>query len=91
MPSYQYIMANFRYSFDCFPSLHTAIPWLLVMMCKNKIPALVMWLLVAISIGVTLSTMALRFHYGIDVIAGGIWAAASYVLARLSVNDPRGS
>jgi len=33
---------------------------------------------------VTVSTVALRFHYGVDVLAGFAWAWTAAMLARLS-------
>lgn len=72
--SYEYIYQNFRYSFDCFPSLHTAIPWILVILSWSALSSKMKFLLCAISIMITMSTIALRYHYGIDVIAGVVWA-----------------
>jgi membrane-associated phospholipid phosphatase len=84
LSSYGYLMDHFRYSFDCFPSLHTAIPWLLVLLCHNKLQRWLLAIAVIASAGVTLSTIALRFHYGVDVIAGLGWAWMAARLARLS-------
>jgi membrane-associated phospholipid phosphatase len=84
MTGFQFLLAHYRYSFDCFPSLHTTIPWLLVLLCRNKLPGWLMTIAVLASIGVTLSTIALRLHYGVDVLAGLAWAWAAAVLARVS-------
>jgi membrane-associated phospholipid phosphatase len=72
--TYNYLMGNFRYVYDCFPSLHTANPWLLLWLCRNRFPR---WFVVVgalICFGITFSTIALRMHYGIDDIAGIVWA-----------------
>jgi membrane-associated phospholipid phosphatase len=84
MTGFQFLMDNFRYAFDCFPSLHTAIPWLLVLLCWNKLPRRLMAVAMICSLGVTVSTVALRFHYGVDVLAGFAWAWTAAMLARLS-------
>ena len=84
MTGFQFLMDNFRYAFDCFPSLHTAIPWLLVLLCWNKLPRWLMAVAIICSLGVTVSTVALRFHYGVDVLAGLAWAWTAATLARLS-------
>jgi membrane-associated phospholipid phosphatase len=88
--TYTFLMGNFRYVYDCFPSLHTANPWLIVWLCRGKFPR---WLLAAsilVCCGITFSTIALRMHYGIDDIAGLAWAAliaglASKTLPRAAV------
>jgi membrane-associated phospholipid phosphatase len=63
-----------RYNWDCFPSLHTAIPWLLTFVVWRRLGWLGRCLAVAAASGVTLSTVVLRYHYGIDLIAGILWA-----------------
>lgn len=85
IPSFQSAYQNLRYSFDCFPSLHTAIPWLLVLLCWHKLPAALKTIAVIFSLGCTLSTVGLRFHYGIDVIAGMAWAVSTAFLAHASM------
>jgi len=74
LPDYQNLMNVFRYNFDCFPSLHTAVPWVIVFLSWEKIPKPLMYVAIFVSTGITISTMALRFHYGIDVIGGLLWA-----------------
>jgi membrane-associated phospholipid phosphatase len=73
-----------RYQWDCFPSLHTAIPWLLTGLGWRCFGWRLRALCVAGAVGVTLSTVALRYHYGIDVLAGLAWAAlVAQVVLRL--------
>ena len=62
-----------RYYWDCFPSLHTAIPWLLTSLAWRSLRRPARVLCVVLASLVTLSTIALRFHYGIDLIAGIAW------------------
>jgi membrane-associated phospholipid phosphatase len=82
---YTFLMANFRYAYDCFPSLHTANPWLIVWLCRGKLPRWLMAVAVTVCIGITLSTIALRFHYAIDDLAGLVWAYLIALLARASL------
>jgi len=76
-----YVFDILRYNWDCFPSLHTAVPLLLALKtwphCGRKVKLL---LIIAIC-SVIFSTVYLRYHYGIDVIAGIIWA---FIIARLT-------
>ncbi len=72
--TYKFLTDNFRYRFDCFPSLHTANPWLLLWLCRNKLPRTVVGGGAMVCLVITLSTMALRLHYGVDVLAGLAWA-----------------
>jgi spermidine synthase len=68
--------SSLRYNWDCFPSLHTAIPWLLTCVAWPRLNPGIRTLAVLGSFGVTLSTVVLRFHYGIDLVAGLAWAGA---------------
>lgn len=72
--TYKFLMDNFRYRYDCFPSLHTANPWLLLWLCRNKLRRPVVAVGATICLVITFSTMALRLHYGVDVLAGFVWA-----------------
>jgi membrane-associated phospholipid phosphatase len=72
--TYKFLTDNFRYGFDCFPSLHTANPWLLLWLCRNKLPRFVVGGAAIICLMITFSTIALRLHYGVDVLAGLAWA-----------------
>ncbi len=78
--NYMFLMNNFRYAYDCFPSLHTANPWLIVWLCRGKLPRSVMAVAVVVCMGITLSTVALRMHYGVDIVAGLVWA---WLMARV--------
>jgi hypothetical protein len=70
---YSFLESNFRYVYDCFPSLHTANPWLIVWLSRGKVPGWLMAAAVSAGCGITLSTIALQVHYGIDVLAGLAW------------------
>lgn len=85
--TYAFLMGNFRYVYDCFPSLHMANPWLMAWLCRGKVPRGVMILLVIACCGITLSTLVLRLHYGIDLLAGLVWAALMVPLGRASLPE----
>jgi len=76
------VFSTLRYNWDCFPSLHTAIPWLLTLAAWYRLPALGRSLAVVAASGITLSTVVLRFHYGIDLLAGVVWALFVFALVR---------
>ena len=88
---YSFLADNFRYTYDCFPSLHTANPWLIVWLSRGKLPGWLMAAAVVAACGITLSTIALEVHYGIDVLAGLAWvflicaAGPSHATARAAV------
>jgi membrane-associated phospholipid phosphatase len=88
----QPVLANFvfdyRYNWDCFPSLHTAVPWLLTFLSWKRISVFGRCLTIFASSGVTASTVLLRFHYGIDLIAGLLWACLIFLLVTRSSGDP---
>jgi len=83
--TYKFLMDNFRYRFDCFPSLHTANPWLLLWLCRNKLPRAVVGTGALVCLMITLSTMALRQHYGVDVLAGLVWAWLMSIVGRATL------
>lgn len=83
--TYKFLMDNFRYRFDCFPSLHTANPWLLLWLCRNKLPRAAVAAGAMVCLMITFSTMALRQHYGVDVLAGLVWAWLMAILGRATL------
>ena len=56
---------------DVFPSLHNAIV-LLVLLFAHKHQRKIFYILLPLGLGIFLSTVYLRYHYGIDVICGWI-------------------
>jgi len=83
--AYAFLESNFRYVYDCFPSLHTANPWLIVWLSRGKIPGWLMAAAVCAACGITLSTIALEVHYGVDVLAGFVWVFLIASVARASM------
>lgn len=63
-----------------FPSLHCAIS-LLALMLSFRIERRLFWFLVPMCLGLWMSTVYLRHHYVIDILAGGALAPVAYVLA----------
>ncbi len=66
---------SFRYAYDCFPSLHTAIPWVTLLTCWRLYSPAFRPLALFMTLSITLSTLYLRYHYGADVLAGVLLAA----------------
>ncbi len=66
---------------DCFPSGHTEISVLVLLLFKdeNKRIALI---ILPVVLSLILSTVALRYHYGVDVIFGLIAAFFVYFFSR---------
>jgi membrane-associated phospholipid phosphatase len=64
---------------DCFPSGHTELT-LLVLYYARKFHRRTFWWLLPLGIGIVLSTVYLRYHYVVDVIAGAVLAVAIVVI-----------
>jgi membrane-associated phospholipid phosphatase len=64
---------------DAFPSLHTAIAALTLVLCRRYSPRLFRILLVP-GIGLILATFVLRYHYVIDVVAGLALVPVAYAI-----------
>jgi membrane-associated phospholipid phosphatase len=65
---------SFRFAYDCFPSLHTAIPWVTLLVSWSWYSWPVRLIMLGMTFSITLSTLYLRYHYGFDVLAGLLWA-----------------
>lgn len=77
--SVAYIIDVGRVAYDCFPSLHVAIPLLLALYLrayfrKLFVPAMIYVLVMAFA------TIYLRYHYFVDVLAAFAYAPAAYFL-----------
>lgn len=66
---------------DCFPSGHTEIA-VLVLYYAGKLDKRVFWPILPMATALVLSTVYLRYHYVIDVIAGMVLAFAVVIVAR---------
>lgn len=74
--------STLRFNWDCFPSLHTAIPWLLTIVAWSRLPRLGRIIAIISATGITLATVVLRFHYGVDLVAGFLWAGLVWILVE---------
>lgn len=66
---------------DVFPSLHVAVSAVIA----AHLPVRSTWARLAVAIptlGLWLSTVALRFHYGVDAVAGFLLAVAALAISR---------
>lgn len=73
---------------DCFPSLHTAqaiIPLFFAYRFKGLLGKgrLLFWLLLPIVVSICISTVYLRYHWVVDVIAGMVLAVVSITIGKL--------
>jgi membrane-associated phospholipid phosphatase len=66
---------------DCFPSGHTELT-LLVLYYARAFHKKVFWWLFPIGTGIIISTMYLRYHYLIDVVAGALLAVVIILFAK---------
>ena len=66
---------------DCFPSGHTELT-LLVLYYARVFQKKVFWLLFPIGTGIIISTVYLRYHYLIDVVAGVLVAVVLIAIAK---------
>src|SRR5262245_36189331 len=65
---------------DCFPSLHAAILFVTMALAKRETPRLFLAFL-PVAVLITISLVALGFHWVVDVIAGFAWAPVALWLS----------
>ena len=66
---------------DCFPSGHTELT-LLVLIYARSFHRKVFWFLLPLGTGVIVSTVYLRYHYVVDVVAGALVALVIVMIAK---------
>lgn len=66
---------------DCFPSGHTELT-LLVLIYARAFHRKVFWRILPLGTGVVISTVYLRYHYVIDVVAGAMLTGAVVMIAK---------
>lgn len=71
---------------DCFPSGHTELT-LLVLYYARKFHRRTFWFLLPFGVGIVLSTVYLRYHYVVDVVAGVLVAVAIIAITRPLLNS----
>jgi membrane-associated phospholipid phosphatase len=77
--SVEYIISVGRVGYDCFPSLHVAIPLLLSFYLRDHRRKLFLPALIYVAL-MCCATIYLRFHYVTDIIASFAYAPAAYWL-----------
>ena len=85
MHAFAFAMEHLRYQFDCFPSLHTALPWTLTAVAWMYLTNWMRVGLVICAFGSTAATIGLGFHYGSDVIGGILWCGTVVFLTHRSI------
>ncbi|HSB11021.1 MAG TPA: phosphatase PAP2 family protein [Blastocatellia bacterium] len=66
---------------DCFPSGHTEVT-LLVLYYAHRFHRKVFWWFLPFGIGIIISTVYLRYHYVVDVVAGAVLALIVIAVAK---------
>lgn len=66
---------------DCFPSGHTEVA-LLVLYYARKFDRRIFWPILPVATALIFSTVYLRYHYVVDLIAGALLALAVVLVAR---------
>jgi len=79
--SVNYIISNGRVAYDCFPSLHVAIPLLMTLYLRRYAPR-AFWLALCYVALMICATIYLRYHYVIDVIAAFFYVPTAYFLTE---------
>ena len=70
---------------DCFPSLHTAVTTVVLIFAWRH-SRLLFWVILPLCLSLFFSTMYLRFHYFIDLVAGWVLAPiAAHLAVRLNL------
>lgn len=73
---------------DCFPSGHTMLSLMSLHLAFRHVPKLALWLLPVVLI-LVFSTVALRYHYVVDVAAGVVLVpVAFWLVGRFDRPDP---
>jgi membrane-associated phospholipid phosphatase len=88
-PEYQYLTREVNRNTNVFPSLHTSLSATVAAFAAETRDVYPAWfpLALLLSTSVVVSTMYLGIHWGIDVLAGLVLAAASVAVSRLVVGD----
>ena len=69
-------------SYNHFPSLHVAISWLVYLACRDAVRLRGVFLVLVI--GVSISTVFVKQHYAVDVLAGTLLAWGAWTTAGRS-------
>jgi membrane-associated phospholipid phosphatase len=78
---------SFRFSYDCFPSLHTAAPWVTLFISWSWYSLPIRFIMLIMALSITFSTLYLLYHYGFDVLVGFLWACIIAIYIKKSSNN----
>lgn len=84
-PLNRWIVKNGSSVYDAFPSLHVLITFSLLDFDRQFVRRRFYWMILP-AIGLVISTIYLRYHYAIDLIAGGLLFVVARVLFRAGEN-----
>ncbi|MGH7422758.1 MAG: phosphatase PAP2 family protein [Candidatus Methylomirabilales bacterium] len=73
-----------RFKQDAFPSGHTAVVLLVLVYARRSLRAL-FWIFLPMVVALIFSTVYLRYHYVVDVLAGILLAGLCLVLERVTL------
>jgi membrane-associated phospholipid phosphatase len=73
-----------RFKQDAFPSGHTAVVLLVLAYAWRSVRGL-FWICLPLVVALILSTVYLRYHYVVDVLAGFLLAGLCLVLERMTL------
>ena len=80
-----HLLAGLHPAVTELPSLHVFFAWLIYLMCRRqRLNRFGDALLFSIAFGITVSTVFVKQHFVVDVVAGLIWAAGSWGRGRLA-------
>jgi membrane-associated phospholipid phosphatase len=81
------LMDASRITFDCFPSMHTALS-LVFLAAIYRHARRLFWVLLPVVGVIPFACVYLRYHYVIDVLAGAVFALMLTAIARFVVRAP---
>lgn len=84
------LVADAGARYDIFPSLHTALPTFFTLVCvrnRRSFPLRYTWPITAVFTGnIIVATMLLRWHWGVDILAG-LGLAALCLRLAIAISD----
>lgn len=74
---------------NSFPSTHVSLPWLFCLFSRPKCSRYVGFVLLALTVAITLSTMFVKIHFVADAVSGMVLAFGMYYLvyAQMEKNN----
>ncbi len=66
----------------CMPSSHVTIAWITLWYIRKFIGKKIFYIILPLTVSLTISTVYHRYHYVLDVIAGGLFIFLGYLLGK---------